>query len=111
MTRALFVTGQHFATHPRKVDLHFMAEALIKAGVAVDFLSLRLSLLSRLASDERWAFARTRPSNRWTQVSPLFREFIWVSALHPLATGRPWFDRITTPAARFYGRQLPLPVK
>lgn len=111
MSRVLFVTAQHFATHPRKVDLHFMTEALNSRGIAVDTLSMRLSLISRLVADERWSFARTRPINRWTTISPLQREFIWVSALHPVTTGKPWLDRMTTPVARLYGRQLPRAVK
>jgi 2-beta-glucuronyltransferase len=111
MSRVLFVTAQHFATHPRKVDLHFMTEALNARGVPVDILSMRLSLISRLVGDERWTFARARPLNRWTAISPLLREFIWISPLHPVATGRAWLDRLTTPLARLYGRRLPWAVK
>lgn len=111
MNRVLIVTAQHFATQPRKVDLHFMAEALNARGIAVDFLSMRLSLLSRIVSDERWAFARTRPLNRWTQLSPLMREFVWKNTLHPVATGKEWINRATTPFARLYGRQIPEAVK
>lgn len=111
MTRILFVTAQHFAAHPRKVDLHFMAQALNARGIAVDFLSMRLSLISHLAADDRWTFARTRPLNRWTEIAPLLREFIWVSGVHPVSTGKPWLDRATAPLARLYGRRIPAAVK
>jgi 2-beta-glucuronyltransferase len=111
MNRVLIVTAQHFATQPRKVDLHFMAEALNARGIAVDFLSMRLSLLSRMVSDERWAFARTRPLNRWTELSPLMREYVWMSAVHPIATGKAWINEATTPLARLYGRRIPEAVK
>lgn len=111
MTRVLIVTGQHFATQPRKVDLHFMAEALNARGIAVDFLSMRLSLVSRLMSDERWAFARTRPLNQWTEISPLLGEFIWVSTVHPITSGKPLIDQISIPLARIYGRHIPRAVK
>lgn len=111
MNRVLIVTAQHFATQPRKVDLHFMAEALNARGIAVDFLSMRLSLLSRVVSDERWTFARTRPLNRWTEVAPRMREFVWMSAVHPIATGKAWINEATTPLARLYGRRIPEAVK
>jgi 2-beta-glucuronyltransferase len=107
MTRVLIVTAQHFASQPRKVDLHFMADALNARGVPVDFLSMRLSLLSRYAGDERWHFARGRPRNRWTEISPLQREFVWTSFLHPVATGRSWVNRLTEPYARRYGARIP----
>jgi 2-beta-glucuronyltransferase len=103
----LIVTGQHFATQPRRVDLHFIAEALTKSGRHVDFLSLRLSHLSRLIKDERWAFARTRPLNRWTAVSPMIDEFIWFNLVHPISFGRPALNRATGPVFRHYGRLLP----
>lgn len=111
MTRVLIVTAQHFATQPRKVDLHFMAEALNKRGIAVDFLSTRLSLLSRLGKDERWAFARHRRHNQWTEISPLMGEFIWVTALHPIRTGKKLVDRMTAGLARAQSRKLPAKVQ
>jgi 2-beta-glucuronyltransferase len=111
MTRILIVTGQHFATQPRKVDLHFTAEALNARGITVDFLSMRLSLVSRLMSDERWAFARTRPLNQWNEISPLMGEFIWVSTVHPIRTGKPVLDQISIPLAKVYGRHIPRAVK
>jgi len=111
MTRVLIVTGQHFATQPRKVDLHFMAEALNARGIRVDFLSMRLSLVSRLMSDERWAFAKTRALNQWTEITPLLGEFIWVSAVHPISLGKPLLDLVSTPLAKVYGRHIPRAVK
>ena len=111
MTRVLIVTGQHFATQPRKVDLHFMAEALNARGIRVDFLTMRLSLVSRLISDERWAFAKTRATNEWTEITPLLGEFIWVSAVHPISLGKPLFDLMSTPLAKVYGRRIPRAVK
>jgi 2-beta-glucuronyltransferase len=111
MTRVLIVTGQHFATQPRKVDLHFMAEALNARGIQVDFLSMRLSLVSRLMSDERWAFAKTRALNQWTEITPLLGEFIWVSTVHPISLGKPLLDMVSTPLAKVYGRHIPRAVK
>ncbi|CAN7518444.1 GumK N-terminal domain-containing glycosyltransferase [Rhizobium sp. LjRoot254] len=111
MTRVLIVTGQHFATQPRKVDLHFMAEALNARGIRVDFLSMRLSLVSRLMSDERWAFAKTRALNQWTEITPLLGEFIWVSTVHPISLGKPILDLVSKPLAKVYGRHIPRAAK
>jgi 2-beta-glucuronyltransferase len=110
MSRVLIVTAQHFATQPRKVDLHFMAEALNAQGVAVDFLSMRLSWLSRIMRDERWAFASTRPLNRWTVIGPLLQEFIWRTPLHPITLRRQALDAALSPFAHLYGRLLPAAV-
>ena len=111
MTRVLIVSGQHFATQPRKVDLHFMAEALNARGIAVDFLSMRLSLVSRLMSDERWAFARTRALNQWTEITPLLGEYIWFSTIHPISLGKPLLDQMSIPLAKVYGRHIPRAAK
>ncbi|RST32017.1 glycosyltransferase [Sphingomonas ginkgonis] len=91
--RLLIVTGQHFATQPRRVDLHFMADALVRRGVPVDFLSVRLSLLSKLARDDRWGFARTRRWNRWNRIGPLQEEYIWFRLVHAARTRSPMLNR------------------
>ena len=80
----LIVSGQHFATQPRRVDLHFMADALARRGDHVDFLSVRSSRWSSLVKDPRWSFARSRPLNRWTSLGDERAEFIKFDALHPI---------------------------
>jgi 2-beta-glucuronyltransferase len=82
LRNVLIVTGQHFATSPRKVDLHFIADVLGARGDHVDFLSLRLSWFSRLSKDGRFHFARQRSLNRWTKVSAQIDEYIWYTPLH-----------------------------
>ena len=111
MTRVLIITGQHFATQPRRVDLHFTAEALNRRGIPVDFLSVRLSRVSRLVNDERWKFAKTRVLNRWTTVHELQDEFIWHALMHPLNFGRSLLDRIAAPFYRLHGKFIPRAVK
>lgn len=107
----LIVSGQHFATAPRKVDLHFIAETLIAGGDHVDFLSCRLSWISRFLKDGRFAFARRRVTNRWVSLSPGFDEFIWMGAIHPMSLKVPVLDAITGPIFRQWGRMLPGAVK
>jgi 2-beta-glucuronyltransferase len=109
LRRVLIVTGQHFASAPRKVDLHFIAEALQARGVGVDFLSWRLSPVSRFLNDGRWAYARQRPHNCWV-ASGAGEEFIWVAPLHPLNLRRRWLNVLTAPLFSRFGRLLPAAV-
>lgn len=106
LRRVLIVTGQHFAEAPRKVDLHFLAEALQARGVPVDFLSWRLSPVSRFLKDGRWAYASRRPHNRWVPAGA-GEEFIWVAPIHPLNLRRPWLNALTAPFFSRFGRLLP----
>ncbi|MGV8937229.1 MAG: hypothetical protein ACOH2J_08915 [Allorhizobium sp.] len=103
----LIVSGQHFATAPRKVDLHFIAETLIAGGDHVDFLSCRLSWISRFLKDGRFTFARTRVTNRWVSVSTEFDEFIWMGAIHPMNLKLPALNALTAPIFRQWSRMLP----
>lgn len=107
MKNVLIVTGQHFAEAPRKVDLHFLADALNAKGDRADFLTLRLSQLSRLSRDGRWDYARSRTCNRWVRLGDLRDEFIWVNLVHPFATGSAMVNRLTGLVFRHYAAFLP----
>lgn len=111
MKNVLFVTGQHFADAPRKVDLHFLADALNADGGRADFLSLRLSLASRFSDDGRWAYARSRTVNRWVKLGEGRDEFIWVTLIHPFATRSAGINRLSGLFFRHYGHLLPQAVR
>lgn len=111
MKNVLFVTGQHFADAPRKVDLHFLADSLTAGGDRADFLSLRLSLISRFSNDGRWDYARSRTPNRWVRVNDLSDEFIWVNLVHPFATRSAAVNRLTGLVFRHYASLLPAAVR
>lgn len=111
MKNVLIVTGQHFATSPRKVDLHFIADALTQGGNRVDFLSIRLSWLSRFLQDGRWAFAKTRAWNKWVPLSPLSDEFVWCNIVHPMNFKISAVNAVSGPFFRHYGRILPRAVR
>lgn len=105
--RVLIVTGHHFAEAPRKVDLHFMADALRAGGDHVDFLACRLSFLSRFLKDGRFAYARQRPLNRWNLVGEGLEEFLWYAPFHPMNLKLPLLNALSGPLFRLYGRLLP----
>lgn len=105
--RVLIVTGHHFAEAPRKVDLHFMADALRAGGDHVDFLACRLSFLSRFLKDERFAYARQRPLNRWNLVGEGLEEFLWYAPFHPMNLKLPLLNALSAPLFRLYDRLLP----
>lgn len=105
--RVLIVTGHHFAEAPRKVDLHFMADALRAGGDHVDFLACRLSFLSRFLKDGRFAYARQRPLNRWNLVGEGLEEFLWYAPFHPMNLKLPLLNALSGPLFRLYDRLLP----
>lgn len=107
----LIVTGQHFAEAPRKVDLHFMADALRAQGDHVDFLVCRLSFVSRFLKDGRWNFARQRPLNRWVAIDRGLEEFIWYQAIHPMNVKIGILNTISGWLFRRYGRLMPKAVR
>lgn len=106
----LIVSGQHFATQPRWVDLHFIADALKSRGDHADFLSVRLSFVSRLAKDPRWLFASTRPHNKWVSVDPLQDEYIMLTIVHAVNLKVPFLNRISA-LHRWRGGTVPRPVR
>jgi 2-beta-glucuronyltransferase len=106
-SRVLILTGQHFINAPRKVDLHFIADALRAKGVAVDFVSWRLSAISRFLKDGRWSFARAHRLNQWEEVEPGLEQFIWYTPIHPLNLKKSWLNALTSPLFRCFGRFLP----
>ena len=103
----LIVTGQHFATSPRKVSLHFVAENLREAGNTVDFVTCRLSWLNRASGDRRWEFAKNRACNRWVSLAPNMSEYIWTNIVHPVNFRSDVVNRLTIPFCKFYGKLLP----
>lgn len=105
--RVLIVTGQHFVEAPRKVDLHFIADALAAKGIAVDFLSWRLSPVSRFLNDGRWDYAKGRVLNRWVEVRSGVEEYIWHAPVHPLNLNKPLLNALTAPLFRRFGSFLP----
>lgn len=105
--RVLIVSGQHFVDAPRKVDLHFIAEALLSRGWEVDVLTWRLSFVSRFLNDGRWDYAKTRRLNAWVRSATGADQFIWVSAVHPLNLKKPILNRLTAPFFADFGRFLP----
>lgn len=111
LKKVLILSGHHFITAPRKVDLHFLAEAYLDMGIKVDFVTLRLSQVSRWLDDGRWKFSRTCQVNRWHRLSPLLEEFIWVNVVHPFNLRVDFLNRLTAPLFRHYGKLLPRAVK
>ncbi|MBV2183539.1 MAG: hypothetical protein KUL88_03215 [Rhizobium sp.] len=105
--RVLIVTGHHFAEAPRKVDLHFMADALRAGGDQVDFLACRLSFLSRFLKDRRFDYARQRPLNRWNRIGEGLEEFLWYAPFHPMNLKLPLLNALSAPLFRLYDRLLP----
>lgn len=81
----LLITALDYRT-PRKANLHFIADELVKRGVT-RFFSLRYSVLSRFKSDPRLDIdARANQVEKFNGAEC----FLWKTLLHPFNTRRKW---------------------
>lgn len=102
-----FVTG-HDASAPRKVDFHFWAQSLEKAGITVDFMTVGLSNATAFKRNARHF---SKPFNTWVSLSKLRTKFVWKPLFHPFSLNNPTLDRLTRPLFKLYPALLPRSVK
>ncbi|WP_277286989.1 hypothetical protein [Sphingomonas aquatilis] len=101
----LIVSATHDYRTKRRVDLHFIADELVRRGETM-FLSTHLSPLSRLKSrDRRLALApgADRAANG-------VETYLWRAPLHPLNVRPPVLDLWNRAASWLYGRAMPVAV-
>jgi len=104
MTDILLLSGHDYRS-PRRVNVHFIAEAAARAGARVSFFSVGFSVLSRIKGDPRKDLASR--ANRWEQVDGVDC-YLWKTALHPVNLKLPMGDGLLASAYRAYA-DLPCP--
>lgn len=98
--RAVIVSEHDYRT-ARRANMHPIADALVRLGWSVAFVSVRFSLLSRLKGDSRlFLWRRANRVERHGGVAC----FLWRTALHPVHLRLPAVDRRSAPLYRLYAR-------
>lgn len=105
--KILFVTAQHMLHAPRKTGLHFLAQIFLGQGHELDLLSHRLSWMSKLTGDPRWSLATQTSLNRWVELQPRCRQFVWTLPVHPISSQRPILSTLSSAFLANYDRLLP----
>lgn len=105
--KILFVTAQHLLHAPRKTGLHFLAQIFVAQGHELDLLSHRLSWMSKLAGDPRWSLATQTSLNRWVELQPRCRQYVWTLPVHPVSSQRPILSAFSAAFLTNYSRLLP----
>jgi 2-beta-glucuronyltransferase len=101
-SRFLVLSAHDYRT-PRRANIHFITDELVKRGQA-RFFSLRYSGLSRWKKDNRlFLDARANTMERHGGVEC----FLWKTALHPFNTRRPWLRPLEQLMFAWYVRQAP----
>ncbi len=98
----LIVSATHDYRTKRRVDLHFIADELVRRGETM-FLSTHLSPLSRLKGRDR-RLALAPGANRAVNG---VETYLWHAPLHPLNVRPPVLDLWNWAASRLYGRAMP----
>jgi len=78
--RVVIISAYHDYRTPKRASLHQIADALVRAGFGVSFISTRYSLLSRLTGDSRlflWRRANT------VELANGVECLLWRTAAHP----------------------------
>lgn len=94
----------HQADSQRRVDFHFWAEIFEQQGISVDFVTVGFSRATKI---KRYARKFDPPYNKWINISPFIRKFMWCPVFHPFSLGKHFLDTLTTPIFNFYPQMIP----
>ena len=97
--KIVIVSGVHDYRTPRRGSIQALADALVRLGNDVTFISVRFSPISRAKGDHR-LFLWDR-ANRPETVNGV-QCYLWRTPFHPFRTGRAAFDRTAGPLFSVY---------
>jgi 2-beta-glucuronyltransferase len=89
-SKVVIVSGVHDYRTPRRGSIQALADALVRLGYAVTFISVRFSPISRAKGDHRlflWDRANVPEIVNGVQC------YLWRTPFHPFRTGRAALDR------------------
>lgn len=98
--RAILISG-HYLGSKRRAGFHHLADAYLRAGWEVTFVTAAISALSRLRGDYRFAYPVREEANRLVPVRERLTSYVLMTRTHPgnlrfgLANrlSAPWFAR------------------
>jgi 2-beta-glucuronyltransferase len=98
--KVVMISDHDYRT-PRRANMHPIADALVRLGYDVSFISVRFSVLSRLKGDSRtflWD-AANRP-----ELKDKVRCFLWKTPFHPVNLNHHAFNAVSAPLYKLYAR-------
>lgn len=107
VNKVVLITGHDYES-PRKTGFYFWAEVLTARGVDVDWITVGLSRLTFLKKDAR---TYVRPYNRWIDIKPHLKKFVWCPPFHPSNFNNDVLNNLTIPLFELYPHLLPSSVK
>ena len=101
--KIVVISSVHDYRMARRGSIQALADALVRLGHEVTFVSIRFSWLSLLRGDSR--------SSLWHRANRLemhngMRCYLWRTALHPFNTSSTLVNALLTPAFALYGRSV-----
>lgn len=99
--QVVIISAVHDYRMARRGSIQAIADALVRLGYDVSFISLRFSYISLLKGDSR------RPlwnkSNRFEEFNQI-KCYLWRTAFHPFRTSNALMDAVLAPTFSLYGR-------
>ncbi len=106
MKRVVLISGHHLRS-PRRAGFHWLAEAYVRLGWEVLFVTASISRLSRLRRDRRLVCLSPGEVGRLRVERPGLWSFVWYTAWHPANLRLGLLNRLTAGLFSRYG-ELPL---
>lgn len=104
---ALLFSGHYYASK-RRANFHFLADALVRLGYDVTFVTVQISPISRLRGDARFEYPVRAEANRRVEKAPHLASYVWFTPFHLFHLRAALADRLTAPLAGLYAA-LPMP--
>lgn len=99
-SKVVLISDHDYRT-ARRANMHPIADALVRLGHDVSFISVRFSVLSRLKGDSRnflWDSAN-KP-----ELANNVRCYLWKTAFHPINLNNRVLNALSVPLYKLYGR-------
>lgn len=103
MKRVVLVTG-HYLESKRRAGFHWLADAYWRHGWEVMFFTAKISWLSWLRRDHRFAYPARREARRLRWVQERLASYVWFTPWHPLDFGIGVLNWLSRPFFAPYGR-------
>jgi 2-beta-glucuronyltransferase len=98
------LVSQHYLGSKRRAGFHHLAQAYWNLGWDVTFVTVAISLLSRLRGDYRFAYPVREEANRLVAVRERLTSYVLLTRVHPANLGFGLANRIATPWFARYAR-------
>lgn len=96
MRRVVLITG-HYYESKRRAGFHWLADAYLKDGWQVIFMTVGLSWLSWLRRDHRLQYPVKREAGKIKWLSERLGSYVWFTNIHPVNFYFDWLNEILRP--------------